>query len=367
MMRLGLFLYDHLGWRRRCPKSTRSTCRRRRSAGGLQAVVQEGLRLFRRLGRRRAPGGLERARRASTGADDHHAPPLRVGARARRRRALERRTEGTERRHAERRARAGSSTPPGPWVGISSTSMTHVQTPQASGWSRAATSSCRSCSTTTTPIILQNPDKRIIFAIPYERDFTLIGTTDIDLSTAMRRRRDLHAGGDRLSVRAGEPLLREAGDAGRRGLDLLRRAAAVRRRRRQPLGGDARLSPRARCADGAAPLLSVFGGKITTYRKLAEHALEDLRKFYPQHGRAVDRAQAGGRRRVRRCALLRRGLRPLRRGRAGGQARPAAGRRPHPRAPPWRGPRRAAGEREDARPISAATSAATSTRSRSAT
>ncbi len=33
--------------------------------------------------------------------------------------------------------------------------------------------------------------------------------------------------------------------------------------------------------DGAAPLLSVFGGKITTYRRLAEHALEDLRKFYP--------------------------------------------------------------------------------------
>jgi len=35
---------------------------------------------------------------------------------------------------------------------------------------------------------------------------------------------------------------------------------------------------------GAAPLLSVFGGKITTYRRLAEHALEDLRKFYPRMG-----------------------------------------------------------------------------------
>ncbi|HKV16329.1 MAG TPA: glycerol-3-phosphate dehydrogenase C-terminal domain-containing protein, partial [Reyranella sp.] len=38
--------------------------------------------------------------------------------------------------------------------------------------------------------------------------------------------------------------------------------------------------------DGAAPVLSVFGGKITTYRRLAEHALEDLRKFYPRMGRA---------------------------------------------------------------------------------
>ena len=55
--------------------------------------------------------------------------------------------------------------------------------------------------------IFQNPDKRIIFAIPYEGDFTLIGTTDVEHrgpvgAGAHRRRRD------RLPVRAGEPLLR---------------------------------------------------------------------------------------------------------------------------------------------------------------
>ncbi|MDP1963020.1 MAG: glycerol-3-phosphate dehydrogenase C-terminal domain-containing protein, partial [Reyranella sp.] len=36
--------------------------------------------------------------------------------------------------------------------------------------------------------------------------------------------------------------------------------------------------------EGAAPLLSVFGGKITTYRRLAEHALADLSRYYPHMG-----------------------------------------------------------------------------------
>ena len=44
--------------------------------------------------------------------------------------------------------------------------------------------------------------------------------------------------------------------------------------------------------DGAAPLLSVFGGKITTYRRLAEHALEELRKFYPRMAGAWTGAKA---------------------------------------------------------------------------
>ena len=52
------------------------------------------------------------------------------------------------------------------------------------------------------------------------------------------------------------------------------------------LRGDARLRVRHRRRGGAAPLLSVFGGKITTYRKLAEHALESLAPFLPASGPA---------------------------------------------------------------------------------
>ena len=119
---------------------------------------------------------------------------------------------------------------------------------------------------------------------------------------------------------------------------------------------------------GAAPMLSVFGGKITTYRRLAEHALEDLRKFYPAHGRRLDRGQAAARRRARRCADLR-----GRRSTASSPARPPfMPQLPHESgadsgAPARHRPGRPAGRRPHAWPISAGTSAAISTRPRCAT
>ncbi len=58
-------------------------------------------------------------------------------------------------------------------------------------------------------------------------------------------------------------------------------------------------------AVGTAPLLSVFGGKITTYRRLAEHALRDLAPHYPHMGVRMDRRPGAGRRRAGRCADLR--------------------------------------------------------------
>ena len=74
--------------------------------------------------------------------------------------------------------------------------------------------------------IFQNPDKRIIFAIPYEGDFTLIGTTERDYvgdpgqvkTTAERHR---------LSVPGGKPIFQHGDHAGGGGLDLFRRPAAL--------------------------------------------------------------------------------------------------------------------------------------------
>jgi glycerol-3-phosphate dehydrogenase len=59
-----------------------------------------------------------------------------------------------------------------------------------------------SCSRTTTPTSSRTPDKRIIFAIPYEGDFTLVGTTDVEHHGAVGEAR-IDAGRDRLPVRAG--------------------------------------------------------------------------------------------------------------------------------------------------------------------
>ena len=50
---------------------------------------------------------------------------------------------------------------------------------------------------------------------------------------------------------------------------------------------------------GAAPMLTVFGGKITTYRRLAEHALEQLRRFFPAMAPTLDGASGAARRRFR--------------------------------------------------------------------
>jgi len=125
------------------------------------------------------------------------------------------------------------------------------------------------------PYFFQLPDGRIIFAIPYERDFTLIGTTDVD--------HEGDPGQAACTPQERDYLLAAAGRFFRvplRAEDVVWSYAGVR-----PLYDDHAASATAATRDyvlklsapgGAAPLLSVFGGKITTYRRLAEHALEKL-------------------------------------------------------------------------------------------
>ncbi|MDJ0897090.1 MAG: glycerol-3-phosphate dehydrogenase [Alphaproteobacteria bacterium] len=124
--------------------------------------------------------------------------------------------------------------------------------------------------------ILQNPDRRIVFAIPYERDFTLIGTTDVDYK----------ADPDRAAISEDETqyLCDTVNRFFRRKIapkDVVWAYSGVR-----PLydEGDGDASSASReyvleldSPEGRAPALHVFGGKITTYRKLAEHALDKLR------------------------------------------------------------------------------------------
>ena len=92
----------------------------------------------------------------------------------------------------------------------------------------------------------------------------------------MRQRR-----GDRLPVRGGEPLPRAGRcSAVRRGLAATRACGPLRRRLARSLGGHARLRPAAGRRRTAAPVLSVFGGKITTYRRLAEQVMDKLRPTF---------------------------------------------------------------------------------------
>ncbi|MBQ0719220.1 MAG: glycerol-3-phosphate dehydrogenase [Gammaproteobacteria bacterium] len=130
--------------------------------------------------------------------------------------------------------------------------------------------------------LLQNDDQRIVFVIPFCGDFTLVGTTDTeykgDPSAAAM---DSNEEGYLLEV-INACFTRQLS---RR--DILWRYAGVR-----PLCDDesAKASAISRDYtlelevgdDGSAPLLSVFGGKITTYRKLAETVLAQLKPFLPE-------------------------------------------------------------------------------------
>jgi len=121
--------------------------------------------------------------------------------------------------------------------------------------------------------ILQNPDRRVVFALPFEGDFTLIGTTEVEFeadpaaATIGDHEVDyLCATATRFFQRAITPD------------DMVHSFSGVR-----PLIGEETVNASAVSRDyqlelntDGAPLLSVLGGKITTYRKLADEAVTKL-------------------------------------------------------------------------------------------
>jgi len=119
--------------------------------------------------------------------------------------------------------------------------------------------------------IFQNPDKRIIFAIPYEHDFTLIGTTDVEHHGAIGDVRIDEGEKRYLCEQASRYFARPVVPA-----DVVWTYSGVR-----PLLDDESGDPSAVTRDYAleldtaqAPLLTVWGGKITTFRRLAEEAAD---------------------------------------------------------------------------------------------
>ncbi len=128
--------------------------------------------------------------------------------------------------------------------------------------------------------ILQNDDGRIVFAIPYLEHYTLIGTTD----------QEYRGDPNRIKITQSEIdyLIKVSNDHFKKQLspdDIITTFSGVR-----PLYDDESDNPSAvtrdytlslsRGNEGDAPLLSVFGGKLTTYRKLAESALDLLHPYF---------------------------------------------------------------------------------------
>ncbi len=136
--------------------------------------------------------------------------------------------------------------------------------------------------------IFQNGDGRIVFAIPYEDDFTLIGTTDTDMDGDPANVAATDADIDYLCHAASEYFAKPIDRS-----NIVWTFAGVR-----PLYDDGASDAKSATRDyvfeldekpGQAPLLSVFGGKITTYRRLAESALAKLGDYLPE----LSRGRAG--------------------------------------------------------------------------
>ncbi len=128
--------------------------------------------------------------------------------------------------------------------------------------------------------MFQNPDNRIIFAIPYQGDFTLLGTTDVDITGHWDRAEISDDEIDYLCNAANAYFEKQTAVE-----DVVWKFSGIR-----PLFDDGESSAQEITRDyvlelleekDAPPALSVFGGKITTYRVLAQAVLEDLSAWLP--------------------------------------------------------------------------------------
>ena len=269
LLRLGLFLYDHIGGRRTLPPTRTLDLRRQPEGAPLLPRYERGFAY--------SDAWTDDARMVALAALDAAERGARILTRTR---LLSARREGTLWRatleHADGRredvlARALVNAT-GPWVervgrllGANQPARTiklvkgsHIVLPRLYEGDHAYT--------------LQGGDGRIVFTIPYQGRFTLVGTTDIPV------------GGEPGKVEASPAeiayLCKTLGDYFQRTpepSEVVWTYAGVR-----PLHDDGQENASAvtrdylldlDAPDGAAPVLSVYGGKITTFRKLAEHAL----------------------------------------------------------------------------------------------
>ncbi|MFA0439240.1 glycerol-3-phosphate dehydrogenase [Vibrio sp. 10N.286.49.C2] len=131
--------------------------------------------------------------------------------------------------------------------------------------------------------ILQNEDQRIVFVIPYMDNYSLVGTTDVEYQGNPSEVSIDDDEIDYLCDVVNQHFVKSISPA-----DVITTWSGVR-----PLCDDESDDPQAVTRDytielddqlNDAPLLSIFGGKLTTYRKLGQAAVDKLAPFFPQMG-----------------------------------------------------------------------------------
>jgi glycerol-3-phosphate dehydrogenase len=167
----------------------------------------------------------------------------------------------------------------GPWVGDIIHQKIHIRSNEGVRLVRGSHIVTRKLYDHDKCYFFQGADGRIIFAIPYENDFTLIGTTDAE-------HHDPHMKPE-CTPEEQQYLIDFANGYFRQDIsaeDVVWSYSGVR-----PLYDDGASSATAATRDytlkvddkGGAPILNIFGGKITTYRKLAEDAMDKIVPFFP--------------------------------------------------------------------------------------
>lgn len=279
MLRLGLFLYDHLGGRKLLP-ATRSVDLAQEPLGvPLQPRFKRGFEY--------SDCWVDDARLVALNAVDaaERSATIRTRTRcisAQRVGASWRLVLDAAGRHEEAHARILINAS-GPWIADVTERVLRLPTPAPVRLVRGSHVVVPRLFEHDRAYIFQNADGRVVFAIPYEQAFTLIGTTDVD------HRGD--AGAASATPEEVAYLCAVATDYFRQAVtpdQVVWRFAGVR-----PLYDDGASKAKDATRDyvlaldappGAAPLLAVYGGKITTYRRLAEAALARLSAFLPNAG-----------------------------------------------------------------------------------
>ncbi len=281
LLRLGLFLYDHLDWRMELPKSEAIDLRQSKYGVGLKPAFDKGF-VY-------SDAWVDDARLVISNVKSAREMGARIYARHRC--VSARRSDDGKFWHIELEGPNGATTrlkarglvnATGPWVKRFLDEQTHIRTTKRVRLVKGSHIVVPRLYDGDHAFILQNSDNRIVFVIPYERDFTVIGTTDIPVEsgeTPVCSPEEIAYLCEIADHYMAKPV---------RPADVVWTYSGVR-----PLFDDGDDDPSAVTRDyhlevdspgGAAPLLSVFGGKITTYRRLAEHALADLSSFYPHMG-----------------------------------------------------------------------------------
>lgn len=278
MIRAGLFLYDHLAKRRRLAASAPLDLRSHPAGTPLQSQFKRGF-IY-------SDGWTDDARLVVLNARDAADRGARILTRTRCDRLVpdgDRWTASLAQDGAtlEVSARAVVNAT-GPWVSRFANEASPVRASHAVRLVKGSHIVVPQLFAHRFAYIFQNVDRRIVFAIPYEEAFTLIGTTDVDFH------------GDPAEVRIDTAEVRYLCDTVNR---YFRRQIAPQDVRWSYSGVRPLLDDHTGNASNVTrdysleldrrplPLLSVFGGKITTYRKLAETAVDKLVPILGRRGK----------------------------------------------------------------------------------